>query len=279
MKWNIILLLTIILWSCNQHDGQKSTDEVVVPQEILLPQFQSILDSAQVTGSILFYDSESATFYSNNFNRAYQKFLPASTFKIANSIVALELGNVKNDSSVLKWDGIMRNTANWNKDLTLSEAFQYSCVPCYQELARKAGVRNMKILLDKIAYPGMVFDSSSIDRFWLEGNSRISQMEQIAFLQKLQNQQLPLTENTYRTIRSIMFNDTASGYQIFGKTGLAIRDTVTYGWYIGYIEKDEKVYFFATNIAPTEGMDLWSEFIPKRQEVSLQAFRTLITIK
>lgn len=248
-----------------------NTQEEDDSKEIVLSEFQTILDSANITGSVLLLDPESKTYYSNNFERAKKGFLPASTFKIANSIIALELGNVKDEASILKWDSIERNVANWNKDLTLGEAFRYSCVPCYQALARKAGVKNLRNQLDKIEFPGMVFDSSSIDMFWLQGESNISQFQQIEFLQKLKNKELNLKASTYKIMKSVMQNEVTSTYTIYGKTGLAIRDTTTYGWYVGYVEKGAKTYYFASNLVPTEGMDLWNVFVPERVNATVKA--------
>ena len=46
--------------------------------------------------------------------------LPASTFKIPNSIIALETGVVADpDKDIFKWDGVVRSIEAWNKDHTL----------------------------------------------------------------------------------------------------------------------------------------------------------------
>lgn len=96
--------------------------------------------------------------------------LPASTFKITNSIIALETGVVENDSTLLKWNGEKRRFKNWEQDLILRDAFHFSCVPCYQEIARKVGENKMNKFLKKLDYGNMKVDSSNLDLFWLEEN-------------------------------------------------------------------------------------------------------------
>lgn len=98
--------------------------------------------------------------------------LPASTFKIPNSIIAVELGIIENDTTILKWNGEQRKMDIWEKDLSFKDAFRISCVPCYQEIARKIGTIKMKEYLEKFEYKNMIFDSLTIDNFWLEGNSK-----------------------------------------------------------------------------------------------------------
>ena len=146
--------------------------------------FQQIIDSSLVKGAVLIYDPQKNTYYSNDFDWAKTGHLPASTFKIPNSIIALETGVVENDSTLFKWDGKKRALAIWEKDMILHEAFHRSCVPCYQEIARKIGVARMKAHLRKFDYGYMLVDSSNLDIFWLEGASRINQFQQIDFLSR-----------------------------------------------------------------------------------------------
>ena len=188
----IILLLTV---SCTD---KKTTSDKVEKQEkiekITEPEFQTIIDSSNVKGSILIYDFTENKYYSNNFEWASKGRLPASTFKIPNSIIALETNVVKDDSTLLKWDGKNRRLKNWEQDLTLKEAFHFSCVPCYQEIAQKIGVKKMNEYLSKLDFGDMQVDSTNIDVFWLEGESKINQFQQIDFLKRFYKSELPISE-------------------------------------------------------------------------------------
>ena len=247
------------------------------PKEIVKSEFGNILDSLKVKGAILIYDVKNKTYYSNDFNWAKTGIIPASTFKIPNSIIALETGVIKNDSVVFKWNGEKRKFKKWEEDLTFKKAFQVSCVPCYQEIARKVGVKRMKSYLKKLNYKGMVFDTLTIDNFWLEGKSKFSQMQQIDFLERLYYSKLPISEKTEKIMKNIMQIEKTETYVLSGKTGWGMHNEMNNGWLVGYLETNNSVYFFATNIGKEEtNMD---EFPVIRLNSTKEAFRKLKLIK
>jgi beta-lactamase class D len=270
MRKIFILLNLILLVNLNSY-GQIKTNEV------LKPEFGKILDSLKVKGAILIYDVKNKTYYSNDFSWAKMGIIPASTFKIPNSIIALETGVVKNDSDIFKWNGEKRNFKKWEKDLTFKEAFQVSCVPCYQEVARKIGVKRMKSYLKKLNYPRMVFDTLTIDNFWLQGKSKISQMQQIDFLERLYFSKLPISKRTDNIMKDIMIIEKTESYTLSGKSGWGMRNEINNGWLVGYLETNNSVYFFATNVEKEEtNMD---EFPIIRLNSTKEAFRKLKLIK
>lgn len=276
-----MILFSII--SCNSPGNRKGGGEEVKrggggEEEMrreMVSEFQVILDSANVTGAILVFDPSSNTFYSNDFAWCETGHLPASTFKIPNSIIALETGVMESDSTVIKWDGEKRRLGVWEKDLTLREAFHVSCVPCYQEIARKIGVERMKNYLAKINYGHMVVDAAGIDVFWLEGESKISQFEQIDFLYRFYNSELPISSRTQQIMKQLMVIEENDTFRLSGKTGWSVRNGNNNGWFVGYIEKGEKLLFFATNINPKVefNMDLFPVI---RKKISLKALKMLI---
>lgn len=212
----------------------------------------SILDSYDLTGSILIYDPQKKEYYSNDFDWAKRGFLPASTFKIPNSIIALETSVVKSDTSLLKWDGQKRDFENWERDLTLREAFQASCVPCFQEIARKIGADRMKSYLNKLHYTNMEITEQNIDFFWLKGDSRISCFEQIEFLERFVSKKLPILNSTRATMLRIFKIEETDTYRLSGKTGWSYNESDNNGWFVGFVEKDQKNYYFALNAIPND---------------------------
>ena len=90
-------------------------------KETLVPEFNKILDSLKVKGSILIYSFTDKTYYSNDFSWAKTGIIPASTFKIPNSIIALETGVIKNESDVFiifrKIIGLMKPEPRSKKSL------------------------------------------------------------------------------------------------------------------------------------------------------------------
>ena len=247
------------------------------PKEIEKSEFGSILDSLKVKGAILIYDVKNKIYYSNDFSWAKTGIIPASTFKIPNSIIALETGIIKNDSAIFKWNGEKRRFKKWEEDLTFKKAFQVSCVPCYQEIARKVGVKRMKSYLKKLNYNGMVFDTLTIDNFWLQGKSKISQMQQIDFLKRLYFSELPISKRTENIMKDIMQIEKTESYVLSGKSGWGMRNEINNGWLVGYLETNNSVYFFATNVEKQEtNMD---EFPVIRLNSTKEAFRKLKLIK
>tara|TARA_R110002051_G_scaffold181774_1_gene251262 strand:+ start:31207 stop:32961 length:1755 start_codon:yes stop_codon:yes gene_type:complete len=268
-----IFLFTTSCKNENKTDDISKLNEKSV-KELHSDAFQKIMDSARVQGSILIYNPEINTYYSNDFNWARTGRLPASTFKIPNSIIALETGIVQSDTTLLKWDGKPRAMKIWEEDLTLKQAFQRSCVPCYQEIARKIVKERMTDYLNKLDYGNMDVNASNIDQFWLQGASEINQFQQIDFLSRFYKSELPISEETHKVMKRIMHIESIEPFRISGKTGLSIRDGNNNGWFVGYFEYGTKYFFFATNIEPKENLDS-NDFNKKRLSVTIDAYRYL----
>ncbi|WP_341228077.1 penicillin-binding transpeptidase domain-containing protein [uncultured Arcticibacterium sp.] len=263
-----LLVLASLITACST-----STKE---SKEVISADFQSIIDSSLINGSVLIYDANKSTYYSNDFEWAKTGFIPASTFKIANSINALENEIVENDSSMFYWDGEPKFLKSWEQDMNFYQAYQRSCVPCYQEIARKTGANKLHATLDKIGYPGMVFDSTNVDNFWLEGDSKISQFEYIDFLQRLANKELPISEHSYEIMSKIMVLKETEDNTLYGKTGWAVQNENNIGWFVGFAKTKDNTYFLATNVAPTETFNM-DNFGRIRMEVCLKALEALIS--
>lgn len=236
-------------------------------------EFKQILDSLHLNGSILVFDSKENTYYSNDFDWSGTKFIPASTFKIPNSIIGLESG-VITDTTIFKWDLKPRSFKIWEQDLNLKQAFQYSCVPCYQENARNIGNQRMKEYLQKLQYPGMVFDVKTLDKFWLEGESKISQFEQIDFLRRFYFNELPISQKTKNIINEILLIEEGEEYSFYGKTGWAIRVKEDVGWFVGYNEIKDNVIFYAINVKPLATINM-EKFSKSRIEAAKKSLRAL----
>ncbi len=259
--------ITGALFSCSV----ERKDEI---NELVVSEFQEIIDSKNVQGSILIYDIPQGLYYSNDYNWASVGRLPASTFKIPNSIIALETAVVSNESTMFPWNGEPTDYKIWEQDLTFENAFHYSCVPCYQNVARKIGVKRMSSYLQKLEYTDMKFDSSTIDIFWLEGESKINQFEQIHFLKRFYQSQLKISDRTERILRKMMVMEQTENFKLSGKTGLSVRSGKQNGWFVGFMEAKEHTYIFAINIEPTEDTNL--EVFPKlRKEITMEALEVL----
>ncbi len=59
-------------------------------------------------------------------------------------------------------------------------------------------------------------------------------------------------------------------YTLSGKTGWSIRNGNNNGWFVGYIEKGDKIYYFATNIIPSKEFNM-NMFAKIRQKITIKA--------
>ena len=211
------------------------------------PEFKKYFDAFGVNGSLVIYDLKTCKYVRHNPGRCKQRFTPASTFKIPNSLIGLETGVIKDENFIIKWDGVKREIPEWNQDHNLRSAFKYSVVPYYQELARRVGTEKMRYYVMKMHY-GNEDISGGIDQFWLQGGLRISQEEQIEFLRKLYLNKLPFSEHSIAIVKNIMLREETAGSKLRAKTGWGRQDSLDIGWFVGYVERSDNVYFFATNI-------------------------------
>lgn len=207
-------------------------------------------------GTFAAFNSGDNDFILSDDTRVRQAILPASTFKIPNSVIALETGVVADpDKDVFKWDGVTRSIKEWNKDHTLRTAIAASAVPVYQEIARRIGAERMKNYLDAFEY-GNRDIGGGIDRFWLTGDLRISPMQQIAFVDKLRRGTLPVSKRAQELTRDILPVTKVGESIIHAKTGLIGVDDRTatdgiktsVGWLVGWAQKSSAQTVFALNL-------------------------------
>lgn len=258
----IMLLLPLAIastTSLNIWSKQPETTRAVLPVKSIFtqklaksnwqerPDFGKYFQQAGVNGTFLLYDLKQDKYLVYNLKRANTPFVPASTFKIFNSLVALETGVIRDENEVIKWDGIQRDFPEWNKDQTMRTAIKDSVVWFYQELARRIGQERMQHYINLANY-GNRDISGGIDRFWLQGGLRTTALQQIDFLVKLYQNQLPFSQRTMNIVKDIIINEKTNNYVLRGKTGWAREVTPQRGWYVGYLERGDDVYFFALNL-------------------------------
>jgi beta-lactamase class D len=135
---------------------------------------------------------------------------------------------------------------SWNQDHTMKTAIQNSVVWYYQELARRVGKEKMQHYVDAANY-GNKDIAGQIDPFWLEGELRISADEQVEFLKRLHQGDLPFSARSMNIVKTILELERTASYQLSGKTGSVQRITPHVAWFVGYLETKGNVYFFATN--------------------------------
>ncbi len=184
-----------------------------------------------VEGTFVIMDLRSGEVRATDDQLPGKGFLPASTFKLPNTLIGLETGVIPDEHFTQKWDGQDRGRPEWNRDQDLVSALANSVVWYYQEVARRVGDRRMREWLAKLEYGNRKTTCEGkpcIDAFWLGGDLRISPLEQIEFLRRLKAGKLPVSAE-HRTLLLRIFPD-QGGY--LGKTGTSQSSRVA--WMVGY---------------------------------------------
>ncbi|HMJ07083.1 MAG TPA: class D beta-lactamase [Chthoniobacterales bacterium] len=212
-----------------------------------VPALAHLFKAQGVVGTFVLFDPVSDTMFVANEARAKERFTPASTFKIANSLIGLDAGVVQNVDEILPYGGQPQRIKAWEHDMGLRDAIKISNVPIYQELARRTGLERMRAGVRKLGYGNMEI-GHVVDHFWLDGPLAISAVEQTEFLSRLVAEKLPVSEAAMRAVREITLLEKTDTYELHGKTGWFVGKDFELGWWVGWVERDGKFYPFALNI-------------------------------
>lgn len=217
-------------------------------------------DDNKVTGSFGLYNNGANEFTIYNLKQFTDStYLPASTFKIVNSLIGLQTGKIVNEKMIIPWDGVVRPIEAWNHDMPMFEAFKVSCVPYYQEVARRIGKDTMQYWLDSIGYASKNGRAvvKTIDSFWLDNSVKITPDEQLGLVKKLYFDQLPFQHRVQDIVKKVMLQEENSNYSISYKTGWGYRENGNaIGWIVGWIEENKHPYFFSLQIEGSHDADM-----------------------
>jgi beta-lactamase class D len=205
---------------------------------------------AGTDGTFVGYKTGDYLVIASDKDRSGEAKLPASTYKIPNSIIALETGVVSDpDKDIFKWDGVVRSIEAWNKDHTMRSAIAVSAVPVYQEIARRIGQERMQKYVDLLEY-GNRDIGGGIDQFWLTGNLRIDPVQQVDFVDRLRRGVLPVSKRSQDLVRDILPVTKVGDSIVRAKSGLlgAEIGKPSLGWMVGWAEKGSAQTVFALNL-------------------------------
>lgn len=216
--------------------------EITVRDDLL-----SLFDKYKTSGTFALYAPAEDRLTLVNPKRATTRMIPASTFKIANSLIALETGAIADENEIIPYDGTPQPIKTWEKDMPLKQAFKVSNVPVYQGLARRIGTDAYNIWLDRLGYGNQAV-GDDVTMFWLKGPLKISAIEQAEFLSKLAGSELPFSDRTQQITRDIAKIETKGKRTLFGKTGWTTTPNPDLGWFVGWVESENSNISFALNM-------------------------------
>lgn len=229
-----------------------------------------LFEAAGMKGTFVLYDVQRQGYVGHDRARAQTRFVPASTYKVAHSLIGLSTGAVKSADEVLPYGGKPQRFKAWEHDMSLREAIRASNVPVYQELARRIGLQRMRANLARMDY-GNGEVGQVVDNFWLVGPLEISALEQTRFLARLAQGELPFPEQVQATVRDMTLMEHGQDWELHGKTGWCFDCTPELGWWVGWVKRDERLYTFALNIDMPGG----EADIGKRVELGKAALKAL----
>ncbi len=252
-KWFSIPLFSafVMLAACNTNNVTQDDS------------FKKYFDESGVQGTFGIFDNAQGQFTIYNLQRFRDSaYLPASTFKIFNSLAALGAGAIFSDTVVVPWDKVVRTGPGgdtmhqWNKDMNMREAFAVSNIGFYKEMARRIGKDTMQMLLDSVGY-GRRYDTfhitDNIDKFWLDNTLKITADEQLGFVKKLYFKQLPFQNREQEIVKNLMIRESNDKYILAYKTGWGTSEKGNQlGWLVGWIEENKHVYPFVMNLESTD---------------------------
>jgi len=214
--------------------------------------FEKYFIDSGVKGQISIFDLEDQKWTFSNFNRATKGSLPASTFKIIHTLIALEENVIAGKNDTLRWDGKVKSfksypIPNWNKDNDLEMAFKNSTIWYYEEISKKIKKSKYRRHLKKNKYSNRKFRNAKGFDFWNYGELKVTPIEQIEMLLKLYSNKLAFKPEFQELTKELMTEQESIDYILKSKTAWTY-DKVDIAWYIGYIEFNKNVIFFATRI-------------------------------
>lgn len=187
---------------------------------------------------------------------------PASTFKIAISLMGFDSGFLKDAHAPLlpykkgyvDWGG-----ANWEQPTDPARWIKYSVVWFSQQVTRHLGRARFQKYADAFDYgnrdlTGDPGKHNGLRFSWIGSSLKIAPLEQVRFLEKLVNRKLPVSARAFDMTEEITRMDPLpNGWSLNGKTGSASKKLADgtpdpnrpYGWFVGWSRKNGRTLVFA----------------------------------
>ena len=199
-------------------------------------------------GSFVLYDLRNDVWSIHDIEHATLRVAPDSTYKIYDALFGLEEGVITPEDSFIAWNGKNYPFETWNSDQTLQSAMTSSVNWYFQAIDEQLASTNIRNYIQQIGY-GNENVSGRLSTYWLESSLKISPVEQVKLLTKLQNNSLGFSSENINAVKDAICLSSSDAGTFYGKTGTGRVDGQDVnGWFIGYIETADNTYFFATNI-------------------------------
>ena len=199
-------------------------------------------------GSFVLYDLEDDAWSIHNMEHATLRVAPNSTYKIYDALFGLEEDIITPENSFIAWNGETYPFEAWNADQTLQSAMNSSVNWYFESVDKQLGAAAISNYIQEIGY-GNENMSGDFSTYWIESSLKISPIEQVELLTRLQNNSFGFALENINAVKDAIRLSSSDAGTFYGKTGTGRVDGQDVnGWFIGYIETADNTYFFATNI-------------------------------
>ena len=199
-------------------------------------------------GSFVLYDLGNDAWSIHDIDHATLRVAPNSTYKIYTALFGLEDGVITPENTFIAWDGKNYPFDTWNTDQTLPSAMRNSVNWYFQSLNEQLGAPSVNEYMQQLKY-GNENMSGDFSSYWMESSLKISPIEQVELLTKLQNNSFGFAPENINAVKDALCLSSSDAGTFYGKTGTGRVDGQDVnGWFIGYIETADNTYFFAANI-------------------------------
>ncbi|WBL20954.1 penicillin-binding transpeptidase domain-containing protein [Zunongwangia sp. HRR-M8] len=240
--------------------------------------FQDIYNRLDLQGSTTIYDYNKKEWIYTNKKDAQVTSLPASTFKIPNSLIILSNDVLEDENEIYKWDGEPKfhfgfEFKVWEQNTDLKKAYKNSTIWFYEKASKQLNRKVYQNTLKKIGYGNNDLSEKGSD-FWNYGSFAISPKNQVEFLIKLYENKLPFSQSTIEKVKQIMISEKTDHYIFRDKTGWTRQNGKDIGWWVGYLTTTDNIYFFATRL--TKNIENENpNFLSGRKEVTKDILKDL----
>ncbi|MGI4861666.1 MAG: class D beta-lactamase [Janthinobacterium lividum] len=186
---------------------------------------------------------------------------PASTFKIALSLMGYDAGFLKDAHTPMlrfqpgypDWGG-----AAWRQPTDPTRWLTYSVVWYSQQVTRSLGMKRFAGYTRAFHYGNADVSGDArhdgLTHAWIDSSLLISPLEQVAFLEKVVNRTLPVSAHAFdMTNRITEVAHLPGGWDVHGKPGTGFPQNADgtddeahgWGWFVGWASRGERTLVFA----------------------------------
>ena len=193
---------------------------------------------------------------------------PASTFKLAISLMAFDTGVLKDQGQpeLPFRQGYAAWRPEWKQATTPATWMRDSVVWYSQRVMERLGREQVEAYLENFGYGNRVIsgvkgEGDGLTTAWLSNSLQISPREEAAFVGKIVRRELGVSDHAYAMTAAIAsYGAMGDGWDVHGKTGAGLprgKDGMiirghAYGWFVGWARKGNRTVVFVRLIQDSE---------------------------